>query len=254
MVGKQGIVLVFLMLAGIMGVFMMSNKSAVMNASSANSHTPDNLDERFKLFILNNPEVIEESLNNLTEKRKEFANSKREQYLNDNYQDIIENTDFPKFGATSNTKHHIIEFFDYNCGWCKRMMPVKDKTLKENPDVQFIMMELPILGQYSVTATKAALSVYISQPEKYLDFHRELLNTKGSIQSDEIINKALIKVGVDLEKYNTAQKNPKIDSMIAKTRELAINLGIMGTPAYIVNGKLVPGAFSYDELQQMIAN
>lgn len=214
-------------------------------------HISSDQELAFKQFILDNPELIEEALNNLNQKRREFANNKRADYLKENYDDIVKNTKAPRVGAVK-PKHYILEFFDYNCGWCKKMMPMKDRILKENKDIQLIFMELPILGDYSVLATRAALAVYIAEPKKYLDFHRALLVHKGSIKSQSVIDSALEKAKIDLSKYNKAKSSPEIDDMISEIRDLAINLGVMGTPAYIINGQLVPGAFQYEDLEKLL--
>jgi len=117
-------VVIAICVAAIGGFIMLTSGDVTKTAATT---VPAPMDEQFRQFILDNPEVLEESLNNLSSKRKEFAESKRANYLDENYDEIIENTKAPKAGS-KDAKHHVIEFFDYNCGWCKKMILLECST------------------------------------------------------------------------------------------------------------------------------
>ena len=144
----------------------------------------------------------------------------------------------------------IVEFFDYQCGYCKKMLRVLLKATKDNPDLRVILKEYPILGPVSFTAAQASLASL--KQDKYKDFHQSLMLMNGRI-SERAIFKVAKEVGLNIEKLKADMTDPEIFSIINSTRELGQKLAIRGTPALVINNEIIPGAISLNRLRNLLA-
>ncbi|TAK98568.1 MAG: DsbA family protein [Rhodospirillaceae bacterium] len=200
-------------------------------------------------YIVENPEVINEAVVALQakddaardEKQKSTIAARRQELMDPAEGTVIGN---PKGDVT------IVEFFDYNCGYCKSMFPAMMETLKEDGKVRLVLKEFPILAPSSVTASKAALAAV--KQNKYADLHVAMLGHKGSL-SDETIMDLAKNAGLDIPRLQADMKAPEIDKIIARNNELASALQVNGTPAVIVGKTFVAGAIGKDKLKELIA-
>ena len=117
--------------------------------------------------------------------------------------------------------------------------------------MELVFKELPILGETSILASKAALAVNLIDPSKYIPFHTALFNIQGSL-TEEILIDLAGKVGIDIAKFKATLKDKKVNEIIQKNSKLAQEIGIQGTPAYIIGGKLIAGGVSYEMFQKLI--
>jgi protein-disulfide isomerase len=145
----------------------------------------------------------------------------------------------------------IVAFSDYNCGYCRRMVPVFKALLKEDKKVRFVSKDFPILSQASQVAAMAGMAIFTLDKEKYLPFHFELLST--SARSPQSILAAATKVGIDIKSLNEEMKKPKYRKQMIANVKLGESIGVSGTPAIIINGELIPGAISLEELKKKIS-
>ena len=152
----------------------------------------------------------------------------------------------PKGGTT------IVEFFDYRCGYCKRMVPTIQSLLKSDGDIRYVFREFPILGPESVTASKAALAVWRLAPEKYFPFHVALMESRGALTEARVFELAQAQ-GIEPQRLRAAMADSAIEEHLRRTAELARKIGVNGTPALVIGGRLVPGAVDLDTLKEMIA-
>jgi protein-disulfide isomerase len=200
-------------------------------------------------YILENPSIISEAITALetnsekakVEKRAQAMVSRRQEILNPSEGTIIGNT---RGDVT------VVEFFDYNCGYCKQMYQSMAEILKEDPKVRLVLKEYPILGASSVNAAKAALAS--RKQGKYAEFHTALISYKGSL-SDSVIMVIAQNVGIDAKKLQEDMKDPAITDILIKNHSLADDLGVDGTPQVIVDGEFLPGAVPKAQLMQAIA-
>ncbi|RYH05278.1 MAG: DsbA family protein, partial [Alphaproteobacteria bacterium] len=146
----------------------------------------------------------------------------------------------------------LVEFFDYNCGYCKRAVSDMDAIIKANPDVRFVLKEFPILGQDSVDAHKVSFAFKQIAPEKYGDFHRALMTGEHANEARAIEVAKSLGVAEDAIRAKMAEK-PHDDS-VRDAYRLAQQLGITGTPSYILGDEAVFGAVGESELAQKIAS
>ncbi len=144
----------------------------------------------------------------------------------------------------------LVEFFDYRCGFCKRAAPAVTQLQKEDSRVRIVYKDFPILGEPSEMAAKAALA---SQAQgKHQAFHEALLGSKTEITKEELLRVAA-QVGLDPNRLEADMANPEWQKVIDRNRALAKELGINGTPGFIVGTQLVPGALDVNGLKDLIA-
>jgi protein-disulfide isomerase len=139
----------------------------------------------------------------------------------------------------------IVEFFDYQCPYCKAVAPDLAKALAADGKIRMVYKEFPILGPASITAAKAALAAQAQG--KYVAFHDALIGFKGHLSDDDVFSIA-VTVGLDVARLKTDMEKPEIKAAIKRNYALADKLNIQGTPAFIIGGEMLPGAASLDEL------
>ncbi len=151
----------------------------------------------------------------------------------------------------TDAKMTLVEFFDYNCPYCRASIPALKKYYDAHKnDTRFSFIEFPIKGPNSIVAARAGLAAR-KQPDKYLAFHFALMNEEGLVTEDTVFADAQ-KVGLDVAKLKADMADKDIDRAIDTAHKLAIRAKIDGTPTFIVNGKLRPGAVDYDTLDALM--
>ena len=144
----------------------------------------------------------------------------------------------------------IVEFFDYNCGYCKRAFDDLQKTIEGNDDIRAVMIEMPILGPTSLV--KARWAVAANQQGKYAEVHGELMSSSAQ-PTDSTMAKIAEKYDLDLEKFKADIETAETQQKIDKNLQIARDIGINGTPAFIVQGKLYRGYLGPGGLDREIA-
>lgn len=201
-------------------------------------------------YLVKNPEVIVEAMAKLREKRQQAERARVGKVLAGYRKQIYENTQSPIAGNPKGDVT-IVEFFDYQCGYCKAVMDRLLKTVKGDGKIRLVFKEFPILGPDSVFAARAALAS--RKQGKYSEFHELLMGFKGKLSQEAVF--ALAKsIGLDTKKLAKDMTDPKIRKIIARNFQLAQLLKINGTPAFIIGDKLVPGALSKQQLDAYIAS
>ena len=156
----------------------------------------------------------------------------------------------PKIGNLSGNIQ-IVEFFDYRCGYCKKVLPTLEKIEKKHRDVQVVLIEYPIFGEASANMAKSALAVKSINSRKYFDYHKELMFHRGKF-SDDVIKKISKKVGIDGEKVIKEMTKSKYDRYLKDNAKLAKTRHVRGTPHLVVDGVDIRGAVSFDDLDDYI--
>ena len=143
----------------------------------------------------------------------------------------------------------MVEFFDYQCGYCKKFLPAVNRLLKTDKSVRFVFKEYPILGKVSVVASQAALAAKIQG--KYLPFHNGVMGLRRRL-TEPLIYQIAKDVGLDVARLKVDMKKPEITAIIDANRKLAAAMGIRGTPSIVIGEQMAPGAISYDQLTALI--
>ena len=163
------------------------------------------------------------------------------------YNDLVKNDNL--FLGNKNGKEIIIEFFDYNCGYCKRSFPEIMELVSENKDIKIILKELPVLGESSILASKASNAS--QKQDKYFEFHQELINFSGIISLIDI-KKISKELGINFEQLQRDMNSEETILLINESYRLADLIGVRGTPAFIINNNLIPGAIGKNEMLRFL--
>lgn len=207
------------------------------------------LERAIEQYIRTHPEVIEQSLQALEAKRATEEQSRQKVALADRQQDLLHDPASPVSGNQNGTIT-LIEFFDYRCGFCKRAASAVTQLQKDDPRVRVVYKDFPILGEASELAAKAALAS--KAQGKHQAFHEALLATKNEMTKKEVLRIA-VSVGLDTKKLAADMEKSEWQAVIDRNRSLARDLGISGTPGFIVGTELVPGALDMKGLKDLIA-
>lgn len=202
-------------------------------------------------YILANPEIVAEAIQALEKKQAEAQVAEQKALIKrsgsllfDSSRQVVLGN--PKGDVT------VVEFFDYNCGYCKRALPDMLALIDKDPNVRIVLKEFPVLGPGSVDAAKVAAAVGRAAPEKYLDFHKRLIGVRGQADKGKAIEAALA-AGIDRATLDKALGDKEIEATLEEVYGLAGALGLSGTPSYVIGEEVVPGAIGLSKLQARVA-
>lgn len=254
-VGIAGVTLSFAMLA--FGYFAGSRTPMDVAPSAMAAARPTALEagDRAEIekiireYLIANPEVLVEAQQALEEKRQEQERIAQQETITNSAEELF-NSEYDGIVGNPEGSVTIVEFFDYNCGFCERAMEDMEALVEANPDLRFVLKEFPILGPDSQKAHVVSMAFRALAPEKYGEFHRALL-TSGRATEATAIETALA-LGVDEAALREEMKNPAIAEAFGKTYELANALAITGTPSYVVGNEVIYGALGQDVLAEKI--
>ena len=224
----------------------------ISTASAFDAADKPAIEKIIRDYLLNNPEIMVEVQQALEAKQQREAKERATQALASN-SDTIFNS--PNQGLIGNPKGDVtvVEFFDYNCGFCQRAMDDMNALLAKDTNLKFVMKELPILSEGSVEASRVSTAVYRLFPEKYADFHNTLLGNQGQKDGNRALRVAQ-EMGLDIEAINSEAQKPDVLAAFREANELATSLGINGTPSYVIGDEVVFGALGQDVLRSKIEN
>ncbi|WP_295896385.1 DsbA family protein [uncultured Bartonella sp.] len=222
---------------------------AVGNAVNDNL-SDDHIRQTVKDYLVKNPEIMLEVQEALNEKQaKKTAESQSSAIAT--MKDEIFNS--PNDAVLGNPKGKItlVEFFDYNCGYCKKSYPDIQALLKEKSDLRIVLKDFPILGADSVKAHIVARAFMKLMPMKFAAFHGEMLLSNGRANEEKAI-KIAVKLGVDEQQLRQTMQDEKLQQVFVDNGQLAYTLNINGTPTYILGNEVLVGAVGETTLLKKI--
>lgn len=206
------------------------------------------VEEVVRDYLLKHPEVILQAVEAYQEREKAEAEVRAKRALVANRARLFENPDSPVIGNPQGNVT-VVEFFDYMCGYCKAVHADVNRLVKEDRNVKLVFKEFPILGPGSLVASKAALAA--RKQGKYQPLHDALMEHRGPMDEPTVLRLAR-SVGLDTDRLKEDMESPKVRDVIVANRALADELGIRGTPAFIVGDDIVPGAIKLDEMKRLV--
>lgn len=201
-------------------------------------------------YLLAHPEVIVQALKEMQQKQADAQAAAQDRALADHDSALYHDAQSPVKGAAG-ADVTVVEFFDYQCPYCKAMEPSIDALLKGDPKVRLVLKELPVLGPASITAARAALAAMAQG--RYTPFHDALMAIHGRLDDAQIMQTAAA-AGLDVKRLKADMGSATVTGEIQRNLALADALGIDGTPALVIGGHLVPGAVELDQLKAMVAD
>jgi protein-disulfide isomerase len=205
-----------------------------------------------KGYLLAHPEVLEEVTAELG-KRQAAAEAEKAQAAITKNADKIFNSPHGVIVGNRDGDVTFVEFFDYNCGYCKHAMSDMFTLMKSDSKLRVVLKEFPVLGPGSVEAAQVAIAVRMQDPsgKKYLDFHQKLLGGRG--QADRAHALAAAKdTGLDMARLEKDMASPEVKVTLEENMKLADEIGLSGTPSYVVGKQVVVGAIGLEGLSKKI--
>lgn len=210
--------------------------AAILALSGCQKSADAAFGQKVRAYLLEHPEVIEEAVQKLQEKKvAEAANLAKAGMVK--HRKALEQ-DPRDFVANPNGKITVVEFFDYRCGYCKTSAPEILQIIRENPDVRFVFKEFPIFGEVSETAARIALTA--EGKTKALQLYKALMEDRGL--DEAALDRHMVEAGLDPATVRKAAASPAITEQLDDVRTLAQALGLQGTPAFIIGDYVIPGA------------
>jgi protein-disulfide isomerase len=225
-----------------------SSQSRGEAIAAADDMPKDEFERRVHDYLLAHPEVIGEAINRLEARERQQEAARGQAALKSHAEQVFHDPADPVGGNPSGDAT-VVEFFDYNCPYCKQMVPVMTQAEESDPHLRIVYKEYPILGAGSVFAARAALAA--NQQGKYIAFHRALYELRGPLDESKVLQLAKV-AGLDVDRLKADMQAPDITDHLRKNIELAQTLGITGTPGFAVGDKVFSGATDLKSLQAMI--
>jgi protein-disulfide isomerase len=205
-------------------------------------------------WVAKNPEAILTSVNTYVTSQQEQNQRDQQSQAGENIGKYKDELFDEKHAGIINPKGSkvIVEFFDYNCGYCKMVSKNVAELLKNRSDVRIVLKAIPILGDASRYASEVGVAITILDAKKYVAYYEELMT--GSAGSQEGVRKAVEKAGLKFSAVEKAMSNNKseIDKILSDNLSLAGRVGVNGTPAFIVGETLLPGAVDAGTLSSVV--
>jgi protein-disulfide isomerase len=229
---------------------------AVSQPAQAQSFGPQQrgeIERIVKDYLLGNPELLQEVMTEL-EKRQALAEAEKHRAAVQQHGAAIFNS--PRQVTLGNPQGDVtvVEFFDYNCGYCKRALTDMLELMKGDAKVRFVLKEFPVLGDSSVQAAQVAAAVRMQDKtagKKYLEFHQKLLATRGQIDKARALAVAR-EVGLDVARIEKDIAGDEVRATLEESFKLAEALGLNGTPSYVVGNEVVIGAVGLAALKEKV--
>ncbi len=198
--------------------------------------------------ILENPGIVMEAVAILQARDAEAAEAQAEATLSAN-RDTLENDPNAPVGGNPDGSVTVVEFFDYNCGFCRRAAPEMDALLAADADVRVVYREWPILSEGSVFGARAALAA--REQGMYDEMHEALMTSRAKVDETTALRIAG-DLGLDVERLRADMESEAVTAHLATTQELATSLGFTGTPSFVIGDTRVPGFVETSELQRIV--
>ena len=242
------------MLTRVIGQEMRKLLAAAMKTllpfgAAAQTMSEDDIKQLALEAILENPQIIMEAIAILEEQRDEAQAAAQAEVLS-SQRDFLETDPNAPFIGNPDADAVIVEFFDYNCPYCKRAAADVKALLNADTDLRVVYREWPILGEGSVFAARAALAARAQG--KYEEMHWGLMELRGRAEEASVLALAR-SVGLDMDQLLSDMQSDEVTSHLVASQQLAQGLGFTGTPAFVIGDALVPGAIPLSDLQEYVA-
>ncbi len=224
--------------------------------AAATSFTPEQANEIgaiVKDYLLAHPEVLRDAITELDNREKVAEGEARSKALAELGTKLADEPDSLVIGNPAGAVT-LVEFFDYNCGYCKRALTDLDRLMKDNRDLKVVLRDFPILSAASQDAALVALAAHNQfTGDRYWEFHRKLLGIRSTVGKQQALDVAK-DMGADMDRLAKDASDPKTRAAIQQSLNDAQALALNGTPSYIVGDEAIVGAQGFDEIEKRIGN
>ncbi|MEM7469772.1 MAG: DsbA family protein [Pseudomonadota bacterium] len=229
-------------------IFAATCAALISGPVLAQGKDEDALRELILQTIRDNPEIVMEAIETL-QAREEQAQAEAAAAALTSQMGALKNDPNAPVLGNPDGDITIVEFFDYNCGYCRRVFPNVQALVDGDSNIRVVMREWPILGEESVFAARAALAS--RKQGKYEEFHNALMGQQGRASQANVLSIA-DDLGMDIDQLRADMEGAEVDAHFDMSRQLTQALGLNGTPAFVFGDQLVPGAIELDQMKQLV--
>ena len=210
------------------------------------------IEQIVKDYLVKNPEVLQEAMTELERRQQEAQKTAQASALTQERETLLNS---PRGTIVGNPSGDVtlVEFFDYNCGYCKRALGDVKTLMKTDPKLRVVLKDFPVLGPESVEASRVGLAVKQQiKDDKLFEYHTKLMETRGRVNGERALAVAR-EMGLDVERVKKDMESPDVRAALQENVGLGDKLGLSGTPAFVVGDEVVSGAVGAEPLRQAIA-
>ncbi|ANG61043.1 hypothetical protein A8C75_00290 [Marinobacterium aestuarii] len=229
---------------------------AIAMATQANAAEPEQsqpataeFEQRVKDYILSNPEIVVQAIQLYQAQQQVQKEERVKAIIGQSSAQLLADPEAP-VGGNPEGDVTVVEFFDYNCTYCKKVAPVMSALEQQDTELRIVYKEFPILGPVSEYAARAALAA--DAQGKYLELHNAMMNSSGRLSEALILGYAA-DLGLDIDRLKTDMQAEAISAQFARNRALARSLGITGTPGFVIGAEIIGGAADQATFENLIA-
>lgn len=202
-----------------------------------------------KDYLLKHPEILQEVQEALERKAAQAREDATRAHLPAFYKSLAALSPDLKSMSVGKGGVTVVEFFDYNCGYCRRTLADLVKLMESDPDIKVQFMEYPILAPQSKDAARAAIAA--GKQGKYFEFHKAMFAAGRA--SKESALKVASQIGLDMTRLKADMASPETDELLNKISQMARQMFIDGTPTFIIGDKVNPGWTQFEQLKEMVS-
>lgn len=244
------VILAILLVIGGVYSFLGDEKEVSQGAFTGKVRDARDVEQIIAKWIEENPEAILNSVANMQKKAMEEQAKSARKTISEKQAEIFAD-DAPSYAPSGYTAT-VVEFYDYNCGYCKRANASLEQLLQKDKKVRVIYRDFPILGPSSQELSKVSIAVSMVSPKAFRTFHNNLMKSRSSNKAQALKIAAQSGVNVAGVRLVLKKKDAEIMQIIEKNRQLGSGIGIQGTPAFVIGEELIPGAVDAATLQAKI--
>jgi protein-disulfide isomerase len=238
--------------AALLGALTLA-PAAMAQSAVFNEQQKQAIGEIVKDYLIKNPEVLTEVIAELEKRQAEAQQASQASAVKETQQSLLNASHSYVVGNPSGDIT-LVEFFDYNCGYCKKALADVQTLMKSDPKLRVVLKDFPVLGPDSVEASRVALAVKNQlQGQKLLDYHVKVMDSRGRVNAERAIAVAK-EMGVDVARLQKDMEGAEVRNALQENMALGDKLSLTGTPAFVIGETVIPGAVGIDPLKQVIAN
>ncbi|MDR7039130.1 protein-disulfide isomerase [Methylobacterium sp. BE186] len=206
-----------------------------------------------KDYLVKNPDVLQEAIAEGEKRQLETQRLAQAAALKESREALL-NGPHDVVAGNPNGDVTLVEFFDYNCGYCRKALGDVQALIKSDPKLRVVIKDFPVLGAESLEASQMAVAAKQQiKGEKLFEFHQKLLESKGRVNGARALQVAK-DMGLDTAKLQKDAQGPEVKAALSENRGLGDKLGLSGTPAFIIGDEIIPGAVGADPIRKTISD
>ena len=209
--------------------------------------------EIIREYLLQNPEVLQEAIAELEKRQGEAQKSAQVAALGEERERLFNS---PRGFVVGNPAGDValLEFFDYNCGYCKRALADLRALVKADPKLKLVLRDFPVLGPESVEASRVSIAAKQQlKGEKLFEYHVRVMETKGRVNGERAMAVAR-EMGLDMARLQKDLEGEEVKATLQENVALGDKLGLTGTPAFVLADEIIPGAVGLEPMRQAVAS